>query len=95
MWYNVLSASSKIYCQLAERILFMSKNFFKPSNYDIKNAILDTMRYGDVYVGDNYVMKDHGDYVEVNIDANNAKGHISFDVYYDSNGRITRVVRHD
>ena len=69
-------------------------NYFKPSEYTIKNAILDTIRYGDVTIGDNYVFKDHGDYVEVNVDADNDKGHISFDVYYDSNGKITRIVSH-
>ena len=69
-------------------------SYFKPSEYDIKNAILDVMRYGDVTMGDNYVFKDHGDYVEVCVDANNSKGHVSFDVYYDSNGRITNVCSH-
>ena len=40
------------------------------------------------------VTKDHGDYIEVNIDADNKKGHISFDIYYDADGKITRVVPH-
>ena len=70
-------------------------SYFKPSEYTIKNAILDTMRYGDVRLGDNYVFKDHGDYVEVSVDANNAKGHISFNVYFDSNGKVTRVEPHN
>ena len=73
----------------------MSKNYFRPSDYDIKNAIIDTMRYGDVYLGDNYIMKDHGDYIEVNVDANNQKGHICFDVYFSENGRITGIVKRD
>lgn len=68
---------------------------FKPSEYSIKNAILETARYnGGIYVGDNYVTKDHGDYIEVNIDADNEKGHFSFDIYYDADGKITRVVPH-
>ena len=68
---------------------------FKPSTYEICNAIMEAARYqGGIYVGDNYVMKDHGDYIEVNVDANNAKGHISFDVYFDASGRITRVTPH-
>ena len=70
-------------------------SYFKPSDYDIKSAILDTMRYGDVLMGDNFVMKDHGSYVEVNVDANNSRGHISFDVYYDENGRITHIEKHN
>ena len=48
---------------------------FKPSTYEIRNAIMEAARYqGGIYVGDNYVMKDHGDYIEVNVDANNAMG---------------------
>lgn len=69
-------------------------SYFKPSEYTIKNAIADIIRYGDVTVGDNYVFKDHGGYIEASVDANNADGHISFDIYYDSNGNITRVERH-
>lgn len=68
---------------------------FKPSEYSIKNAIKEAAKYnGGIYVGDNYVTKDHGDYIEVNVDAENRKGHISFDIYYNENGRITRVVPH-
>jgi len=68
---------------------------FKPSDYSIENAIKEAARYnGGIYVGDNFVTKDHGDYIEVNIDADNAKGHISFDVYFDDNGNITSVKKH-
>ena len=39
---------------------------FKPSEYSIENAIKEAVRYnGGIYVGDNYVTKDHGDYIEV------------------------------
>ena len=68
---------------------------FKPSEYSIENAIKEAARYnGGIYVGDNYVTKDHGDYIEVNIDADNAKGHISVDVHYDEDGNITHVEQH-
>ena len=67
---------------------------FRPSNYTIKNAIYDLLRYEDVVVGDNYVMKDHGDYVEINIDANTKKGHVSFDLFFDDNGRLIRWEQH-
>lgn len=67
----------------------------KPSNYSIENAIKEAARYnGGIYVGDNYITKDHGDYIQVNIDADNAKGHISIDIYYDENGEITSVAPH-
>ena len=70
-------------------------NHFKPSNYSIENALREAARYnGGIYIGDNYVTKDHGDYIEVNVDANNVKGHVSFNIYYDSNGKITRVEPH-
>ena len=72
----------------------MSKKKFKPSDYQIKDAILEATRYQGIYVGDNYVMKDHGDYIEVNVDAGNKKGHVSYNVYYDDDGRITSVVPH-
>ena len=68
---------------------------FKPSEYSIEKAIKEAARYnGGIYVGDNYVTKDHGDYIEVNIDADNPKGHISFNIYYDGDGKITKVVPH-
>ena len=69
-------------------------NYFKPSSYSIKNAILESARYDGVYIGDNLVMKDHGDYIEVNVDSENMKGHISFNVYYDNDGKITRIEKH-
>ena len=52
-------------------------NYFKPSKYSIENAIMEIARYtGGIFVGDEYTMKDHGDYVEINIDADNEKGHV-------------------
>ena len=68
---------------------------FKPSKYSIENAIKEAARYhGGIYIGDNYVTKDHGNYIEVNIDANNPKAHISLNIYYDDTGKITKVVPH-
>ena len=63
-------------------------NKFRPSNYSILNAVKEAARYESIYVGDNYVMKDHGDYVEVNIDAENKGLHISYNVYFKENGEI-------
>ena len=47
-----------------------------------------------IYVGDNYVIKDHGNYVEINIDADNAKDHVSYDLYFDENGKLERWEEH-
>lgn len=69
--------------------------YFKPSSYTIENAIKEATRYeGGIYVGDNYVTKDHGDYIEVCIDADNEKGHVSFDLYFDDDGRLVKWVKH-
>ena len=66
-----------------------------PSEYTIQRAILDAARYhGDIYVGDNFVMKAHKDYVEVNVDANNGKNHLSYNVYFDEKGNITKIEPH-
>ena len=70
-------------------------SYFKPSSYSIENAIKEAVRYYDgIYVGDYITMKDHGNYIQVNVDADNSKGHISFDVFYDDSGSITRVEKH-
>ena len=67
---------------------------WKPSSYTIEQAIKEATRYSGIYVGDNYVTKDHGDYIEVNIDAGNPKGHISFDLYFDENGDLDHWETH-
>ena len=46
-------------------------------------------------MGDNYVTKDHGDYIEINIDADNDKGHVSCDLYFDDNGYLIRWGKHN
>lgn len=67
---------------------------FKPSQYDIKNALQEVHRYEGIFVGDNYTIKDHGDYVQINIDADNKKGHISYDLYFDDNGKLIKWIPH-
>ena len=67
---------------------------WRPSSYTIELALKEVTRYDGIYVGDNYVTKDHGDYIEVNIDADNAKGHVSYDLYFDDNGNLTRWEKH-
>lgn len=68
---------------------------FKPSDYQIENALKEAARYDGIYVGDNYVTKDHGDYIEINIDADNDKGHVSYDLYFDDNGNLKRWNKHN
>lgn len=68
--------------------------YFRPSSYTIENALKEVARYDGIYVGDNYVTKDHGSYIEVNIDADNGKGHISYDLYFDETGQLTDWKKH-
>lgn len=75
----------------------MSKKEFYPSKYSLEDAILEAARYsGGIYVGDNYITKDHGGYIEVNIESLSAeKKHISFDIYYDESGKFTHWEKHN
>ena len=50
---------------------------------------------GDISVSDNYITKDHGDHVEINIGASTPKGHVSYDLYFDSNGHLTGYKPHN
>ena len=59
------------------------------------SLLLQNMRCDGIYVGDNYVTKDHGDYIEVCIDADNGKGHVSYDLYFDDNGNLAHWERHN
>lgn len=69
--------------------------YFTPSSYTIENAIQEISRYErGIYVGDNYVTKDHGNYIEICIDADNDKGHISFDLYFDDDGNLVDWKKH-
>lgn len=69
--------------------------YFKPSEYTIKNALKEAARYDGIYVGDNYVTKDHGDYIEVCIDSENSKGHVSYDLYFNDEGILIRWKKHN
>ncbi len=74
------------------------KNTFRPSDYSIQMAVREAASYEGIYAGDDYVMKDHGDYIEINIQTeptpDRPKGHVSFDLYFDEDGRLVRWVRH-
>lgn len=76
--------------------------YFRPSKYTVEQALKDMLvsenshySAGDIVVGDNYVMKDHGDYVQVNIDADTPKGHVSYDLYFDERDRLVRWEKHN
>lgn len=68
--------------------------YFKPSRYTIENALREVARYDGIYVGDNYVTKDHGAYIEINIEDNNGKGHVSYNLYFDEAGKLKDWIKH-
>ena len=68
--------------------------YFRPSQYTIENALREVARYDGVYIGDNYVTKDHGSYIEINIETDNAKGHVSYDLYFNESGELTDWKKH-
>ena len=81
--------------------MIMSKKPWRPSDYTIERALKDMLvreesiyHAGDIQVGRNYVMRDHGDYVEINIDADTPKGHVSYDLFFDENDRLVDWKKH-
>ena len=71
-------------------------SFWSVKDYSIEDALRDTPRYGGkVFADDDCVMKYHGGYVEMNIDADNDKGHVSYDLRFDSNGNLSSWDKHN
>ena len=65
---------------------------FNPRMY--KLTILDMLKYDAIQDADGIIYKDLGDYVQLLVPMNNKKGHDTYDFYYDSNGKITKIVGH-
>ena len=80
--------------------------YFDPATLTLEDVILRTMGQNkDTFYGDNFKMEDHpyqssrfknaAGWVEINISApNTPKGHISFDIPYDQNGKFGKAVPH-
>ena len=68
--------------------------YFKPSEYDIEKALQEVYHYEGIYAGDNFTIKDHGEYVEIHIDADNEKGHVSYRLYFDEDGKLSKWIPH-
>lgn len=58
-------------------------------------TIMDKLKYDVVKTSDNVVMKDMGDYIEMLIPTSSAKGHDTYNIYLDSNGKIIRIEGHN
>ena len=81
--------------------------YFDPATVTLSDVIRRTMGSSkDTFYGDNFKLEDHpgrtgrfdgaAGYVQINISApDTPKGHISFDIPYDSNGIFGKAVRHD
>lgn len=81
--------------------------YFDPATVTLEDVINRTMGSSkDVLYGDNFKMEDHpgrfssfpgaAGYVQINISSpSSPKGHISFDIPYDDNGRFGRAQRHN
>ena len=80
--------------------------YFDPATLTLEDVISRTMGQNkDTFYGDNFKMEDHpypssrfpgaAGWVEINISApDTPKGHISFDIPYDQNGRFGKAVPH-
>lgn len=63
--------------------------------YDVRNAelsVLDMLKYDAIKDTDAVITKDMGHYVEVLVPMNNAKGHDTYRVYYNSSGKIEKII---
>lgn len=67
--------------------------YFNPKDYF--PTLQEWIRYGcDISWDDYSVMKNHGDYIQLMFPSSASKGHDTYDLYIDSNGRLTKVCGH-
>lgn len=65
--------------------------------YDVRNAkltILDMLKYDAIQDECGIIYKDMGKYVQMLVPMKNEKGHDTYEVYFDDNGRIEEVRGH-
>jgi len=61
---------------------------------DAKLSILDMLKYDAIQDEEGIIYKDTGAYVQMLVPMNNGKGHDTYEVYFDSSGRIEKIVGH-
>lgn len=67
--------------------------YFNPKDYF--PTLQEWIRYGcDICWDDYSVMKNHGDYIQLMFPSSASKGHDTYDLYHDSNGKLTKVYGH-
>lgn len=65
--------------------------------YDVRNAkitIMDMLKYDAVQDEDGVIVKDMGSYLQMLVPMNNSKGHDTYEFYYNSDGRLEKIVGH-
>lgn len=68
------------------------------SYYDVREAklsILDMLKYDAIQDESGIIYKDMGRYVQLLVPMKNDKGHDTYEVYYDENGRIKQIIGHN
>ena len=60
----------------------------------LKLSILDMLKYDAIQDPDGVIYKDMGDYVQMLVPMNNSKGYDTYEVYYNEDGQIIKVVGH-
>lgn len=66
--------------------------------YDVRSAkltILDMLKYDAIQDEDGVIYKDMGSYVQMLVPMKNNKGHDTYEVYFNSSGRIEKVIGHN
>ena len=59
-----------------------------------KLSVLDMLKYDAIQDPDGIIYKDMGDYVQMLVPMNNKKEHDTYEVYFDENQKIAKVVGH-
>ena len=65
--------------------------------YDVRNAkitILDMLKYDAVQDESGVIYKDMGKYVQMLVPMKNKKGHDTYEIYFDKNGKIEKIIGH-
>ena len=65
--------------------------------YDVKNAkitILDMLKYDAIQDESGIIYKDMGKYVQMLVPMKNDKGHDTYEVHFDDDGHIAKIVGH-
>lgn len=69
------------------------------SNFNLRDyfpTLQEMVRYGCDITWDDYtILKNHGNYVQMMFRSSSPKGHDTYDIYLDENGRLIKVDGHN